>query len=163
MSWSSLQKRKDEYDDLISKKIPENTKEIGIARSYGDLRENFEFKAAKEMQTVLMRRKAELEQMLARARGSNFENADLSQVSIGTKVTLRETDSRKTLEYTILGAWDSAPERNVVSYLTAIGQALLGKKPGQTVELLTETSSRQVEILDIEAYKVTEVPTLQTT
>jgi len=163
VSWSSLQKRKDEYDDLISKKIPENTKEIGIARSYGDLRENFEFKAAKEMQTVLMRRKAELEQMLARARGSNFENADLSQVSIGTKVTLRETDSEKTLEYTILGAWDSAPERNVVSYLTAIGQALLGKKPGQTVELLTETSSRQVEILDIEAYKVTEVPTLQTT
>ena len=107
VSWSSLQKRKDEYDDLISKKIPENTREIGIARSYGDLRENFEFKAAKEMQTVLMRRKAELEQMLARARGSNFENADLSQVSIGTKVTLRETGSGKTLEYTILGAWDS--------------------------------------------------------
>ena len=154
VSWSSLQKRKDEYDELVSKKIPENTKEIGIARSYGDLRENFEFKAAKEMQTVLMRRKAELEQMLSRARGSNFENADLSQVSIGTKVSLRETDSGNTLEYKILGAWDSAPERNVVSYLTAIGQALLGKKPGQTIELLTETSSRQVEILEIEAYKM---------
>jgi transcription elongation GreA/GreB family factor len=163
VSWSSLQKRKDEYDDLISKKIPDNTKEIGIARSYGDLRENFEFKAAKEMQTVLMRRKAELEQMLARARGTNFEKPDLSQVSIGTKVTLREIESGKTLEYTILGAWDSAPEQHVVSYQTAIGQALLGKKPGQTVELLTETSTRQVEILDIEAYKVTEVATLQTT
>jgi transcription elongation GreA/GreB family factor len=157
VSWSSLQKRKDEYDELISKKIPENTKEIGIARSYGDLRENFEFKAAKEMQTVLMRRKAELEQMLARARGTNFENADLAQVSIGTKVTLRETDSGNTLEYTILGAWDSAPEQNIVSYLTAIGQALLGKKRGQAVELLTEASSREVQILEIEAYKVPEV------
>jgi transcription elongation GreA/GreB family factor len=115
------------------------------------------------MQTVLMRRKAELEQMLGRARGSNFEKPDLSQVSIGTKVTLREIESGKTLEYTILGAWDSAPEQNVVSYQTAIGQALLGKKPGQTVELLTEASSRQVEILEIEAYKVTEVATLQTT
>jgi transcription elongation GreA/GreB family factor len=161
VSWSSLQKRKDEYDELISKKIPDNTKEIGIARSYGDLRENFEFKAAKEMQTVLMRRKAELEQMLSRARGTNFENADLSQVSIGTKITLREIESGKTLEYTILGAWDSAPERHIVSYQTAIGQALLGKKPGQAVELPTETGTRQVEILDIEAYKVTEVATVQ--
>jgi transcription elongation GreA/GreB family factor len=163
VSWSSLQKRKDEYDDLIMKKIPENTKEIGVARSYGDLRENFEFKAAKEMQAVLMRRKAELEQMLERARGSNFENADLSQVSIGTKVTLRESDSGRTLEYTILGAWDSAPEQNIVSYQTAIGQALLGKKPGQTAELPSETRSRLVEVVEIEAYKASEVATLQTT
>ncbi|MEP6698943.1 MAG: hypothetical protein ABJB09_04360, partial [Verrucomicrobiota bacterium] len=56
VSWSSLQKRKNEYEDLVKKKIPENSKEIGVARSYGDLRENFEFKAAKEMQAVLMRR-----------------------------------------------------------------------------------------------------------
>jgi transcription elongation factor GreA len=157
VSWASLQKRKDEYDDLITRKIPENTKEIGVARSYGDLRENFEFKAAKEMQTVLMRRKAELEHMLARARGSNFENADTSQVSIGTKVTLRENSSGEMLEYKILGAWDSAPEQHVVSYQTAIGQALLGKKPGQTVELPTETGSRHVEIIEIELYNVTEV------
>src|ERR1700745_4534891 len=68
VSWSSLQKRKEEYDDLISKRIPENTKEIALARSYGDLRENFEYKAAKEMQTVLMRRKAELKHMLSPAR-----------------------------------------------------------------------------------------------
>ena len=59
VSWSSLQKRKAEYEELVNKKIPENSKEIGIARSYGDLRENFEFKAAKEMQAVLMRRKSE--------------------------------------------------------------------------------------------------------
>ena len=157
VSWTSLQKRKDEYDELITRKIPENTKEIGVARSYGDLRENFEFKAAKEMQTVLMRRKAELELMLARARGSNFENADTSLVSIGTKVTLRENSSGETLEYKILGAWDSAPEQHVVSYQTAIGQALLGKKPGQTVELPTETGSRQVEIIEIEPYNVAEV------
>ena len=157
VSWASLQKRKDEYDDLITRKIPENTKEIGVARSYGDLRENFEFKAAKEMQTVLMRRKAELEHMLARARGSNFENADISQVSIGTKVTLRENSSGETLEYKILGAWDSAPEQHVVSYQTAIGQALLGKKPGQTVQLPTETGSRQIEIIEIEPYNVAEV------
>jgi transcription elongation GreA/GreB family factor len=156
VSWSSLEKRKEEYDELVSKKIPENTREIGIARSYGDLRENFEFKAAKEMQTVLMRRKSELEQMLARARGSNFENADLTQVSIGTKVTLRDTGSGETFEYIILGAWDSEPEQRIVSYQTVIGQALLGKKTGQIVELPSETSSRQVEIIEIEAHKLAE-------
>jgi len=162
VSWSSLQKRKEEYDELVSKKIPENTKEIGIARSYGDLRENFEFKAAKEMQTVLMRRKAELEQMLERARGSNFETADTSQVSIGTKITVLDSASGETTEYKILGAWDSDPEEHIISYKTAIGQALLGKKIGDSAELPTESSSRQVEIVSIEAFAVPESQTVET-
>jgi transcription elongation factor GreA len=162
VSWSSLQKRKEEYDDLVSKKIPENTKEISIARSYGDLRENFEYKAAKEMQTVLMRRKAELEQMLERARGSNFENADTSQVSIGTKVTILDGGSGETTEYKILGAWDSAPEQGIISYQTAIGQALLGKKIGDSAELPTETSPRQIEIVSIEGFAMPGLRALQT-
>jgi transcription elongation factor GreA len=162
VSWSSLQKRKEEYDDLISKRIPENTKEIAVARSYGDLRENFEYKAAKEMQTVLMRRKAELEQMLERARGSNFENADTSQVSIGTKVTVIDCASCETVEYKILGAWDSAPEQRIISYKTAIGQALLGKRIGDSAELPAEAGSRQVEIVNIEAFAIPESRALQT-
>lgn len=153
VSWSSLQRRKEEYDELVTKKIPENSREISVARSYGDLRENFEFKAAKEMQTVLMRRKAELEQMLSRARGSSFEDTDISQVSIGTVVTLRDTALGEPFNYTILGAWDSVPEEHILSYQTAIGQALLGKKPGETVELPTETGVRHVEIISIEAYQ----------
>lgn len=162
VSWASLQKRKAEYDDLVSRKIPENTKEIGIARSYGDLRENFEYKAAKEMQTVLMRRKAELEHLLARARGSNFENVDDSQVSIGTVVTLRDRQSNELVVYSLLGAWDSDPENHIVSYQTAIGQALLGKKPGDIVELPTETGSREVEIVSVEAYRQQMDQSLQT-
>src|SRR5207249_5184872 len=93
VSWASLEKREEEYEDLVNKKIPENTKEISIARSYGDLRENFEFKAAKEMQRVLMRRKSEMEQQLSRARGTNFENPDAAQVSIGTVVTVRNLET----------------------------------------------------------------------
>jgi transcription elongation factor GreA len=153
VSWASLQKRKEEYDELIMKKIPENTKEIGIARSYGDLRENFEFKAAKEMQTVLMRRKAELEQMLERARGSSFENVDTQKVSVGTVVTVRDLETDSTLTYSILGAWDSEPERGILSYQTALGQALLGKHPGEVAELPTESGSRRVEIIEISAYR----------
>jgi transcription elongation GreA/GreB family factor len=156
VSWQSLEKRKAEYDDLIAKKIPENTREISVARSYGDLRENFEYKAAKETQTVLMRRKAELEQMLARARGSSFENPDTTLVSIGTKVGLRDTGTGDTIEYIILGAWDSEPDNHIISYQTAIGQALLGKKPGDIIELPSEIADRQVEITDIEPYKTAE-------
>ncbi len=135
VSWSSLDKRKAEFEELVNKKIPENSKEIGVARSYGDLRENFEFKAAKEMQAVLMRRKSELEQALHRARGTSFENPDTSQVSIGTVVTLRENGSSRTETYTILGAWDSDPATGVISYQTAIGQALMGQKVGEAVTL----------------------------
>ncbi len=151
VSWSSLDKRKNEFEELVNKKIPENSKEIGVARSYGDLRENFEFKAAKEMQAVLMRRKAELEVMLVRARGTNFENPDTSQVSIGTIVTLRDAASGKQEVYTILGAWDGNPDLGIISYQTAIGQALLGHKAGETVTLSGEHSAAgQYEILSIE-------------
>ena len=155
VSWSSLEKRKAEYEDLVNKKIPENTKEISVARSYGDLRENFEFKAAKEMQRVLMRRKAETERDLSRARGTNFENPDTNQVSIGTVVTVRNVETGASQTYTILGAWDGEPEKQILSYLTAFGQAVLGKKIGDQVELPTEHGTEKVEIISIEPYRTT--------
>jgi transcription elongation factor GreA len=158
VSWSSLEKRRAEHEELVKKKIPENSKEIALARSYGDLSENFEFKAAKQMQAVLMRRKAELEQMLHRARGTSFENPDTSRVSIGTIVTLRDKDSAKEETYTILGAWDGDPERHVISYQTAIGQALIGHKLGETVTLNTEQGTGRFEIVSIETAPPDETP-----
>jgi transcription elongation GreA/GreB family factor len=158
VSWSSLQKRKAELEELVNKKIPENSKEIGVARSYGDLRENFEFKAAKEMQAVLMRRKSELERALHLARGTAFENPDTSQVSIGTVVTLRETTSGREETYTILGAWDGDPERAIISYQTAIGQALLGRRRDEIVELNAEEDTGRYAIVAIAPAPVDEVP-----
>jgi len=158
VSWSSLEKRRAEHEELVKKKIPENSKEIALARSYGDLSENFEFKAAKQMQAVLMRRKTELEQMLHRARGTSFENPDTSRVSIGTIVTLRDKDSAKEETYTILGAWDGDPERHIISYQTAIGQALIGHKLGETVTLNTEHGTGQFEIISIETAPPDETP-----
>jgi transcription elongation factor GreA len=150
VSWSSLEKRKAEYEELVKTKIPENSKEIALARSYGDLSENFEFKAAKQMQSVLMRRKAELEQMLHNARGTSFENVDTSRVSIGTIVTLRNAETDKEETYTILGAWDGDPDRHVISYQTAIGQALLGHETGETISMNTEHDSVQFTITSIQ-------------
>ena len=97
-----------------------------------------------------MRRKSELEAMLHRARGTNFENSDTSQVSIGTVVTLRETASGKQEIYTLLGAWDSDPDRGVISYQTAIGQSLLGRRVGETVTLNAEQGAGEFEIVSIE-------------
>ena len=158
VSWSSLQRRKTELEELVNKKIPENSKEIGVARSYGDLRENFEFKAAKEMQAVLMRRKSELERDLHRARGTAFESPDLSQVSIGTVVTLRDTNSNEEETYSILGAWDGDPERSIISYQTAIAQSLLGHHLGEIVELTAEEDTGRYAIVAIEAAPLDEVP-----
>ena len=154
VSWSSLEKRKAEYEELVKKKIPDNIKEISVARSYGDLSENFEYKAAKQMQAVLARQRAELEQALQNARGTAFENPDTSRVSIGTIVTVRDKASKKQETYTILGAWDGDPERHVISYQTAIGQALLGKKPGEIVELNADRGTSEFEIVSISAAPV---------
>ena len=157
VSWSSLEKRRAEHEEIVKVKIPENTKEIAIARSYGDLSENFEFKAAKQMQSVLMRRKAELEQMLHDARGTSFENPDTSRVSIGTIVTLRENTTNTEETYTILGAWDSDPDRHIISYQTAIGQALLGHEVGETVSLKTEHRAAEFTIVSIQAAPIDEM------
>ncbi len=151
VSWPSLEKRKADYEHLIQKEIPQNLRDINMAREQGDLRENFGFKAAKEQQRVLQRRKAESERDLTAARGTDFENPDTTQVSIGTTVTL--SGDAGTEVYSILGAWDSAPELGIVSYKAAIGQSLLGRKPGESVELPSGAgTNRTVRIESITAF-----------
>jgi transcription elongation GreA/GreB family factor len=135
VSWESLERRKNEYHELVEKKIPANSKEIAVARSYGDLSENHEYKAAKEMQKLLMRRKAEMETQLVRARGTDFAAARTDVASIGTVVQATDLATNQPERFTILGAWDSDPEKGVVSYLSPVAQSLLGHKIGDEVEV----------------------------
>jgi transcription elongation GreA/GreB family factor len=156
VSWASLEKRKAEFDLLITKEIPQNLRDINIAKEQGDLRENAGFKAAKEHQRVLQRRRAEMERDLATARGTNFEAPNTSQVSIGTVVTITyEDDTQET--YSILGAWDSAPALGVVSYKAAVGQALLGIALGVTVDFPAEHGTRKAVITAITAFTDLEI------
>ncbi|HVM60594.1 MAG TPA: GreA/GreB family elongation factor [Verrucomicrobiae bacterium] len=150
VSWNSYNKRRAELDDIIQKKIPQNSKEIGLARSYGDLRENFEFKAAKDMQRLLMRRRAELEILLSRAQPTDFADAKTDIVSIGTTVTVTDPGTHQSQTYHILGAWDSDPARGIISYPAALAQTLLNKKLGDTVEAAGETTPQQLRIDKIE-------------
>jgi transcription elongation GreA/GreB family factor len=149
VSWGSLERRKNDYEELITKTIPQNTQEISIAREHGDLRENFEFKAAKDQQRVLMRRKAEMERELSLARGTDFANPDLTAVSLGTTVSLKDVATGKKTTYSILGAWDSDPDQGAISYQAGIAQALLGHKVGETVTVPGEGTDDTVEILEI--------------
>jgi transcription elongation GreA/GreB family factor len=153
VSWESLERRKEEYRELVEKKIPANSKEIALARSYGDLRENHEYKAAKEMQKLLMRRKAELENQLVRARGMDFANPRTDVVAIGTRVKATDLEANQPEQFIILGAWDSDPERGIVSYLSPIAQALLNRTVGEQVEFEVHGVRHHHRIEAIEPYQ----------
>jgi transcription elongation GreA/GreB family factor len=155
VSWESLERRRGEYQELVQKKIPANSKEIAIARSYGDLRENHEYKSAKEMQKILMRRKEELEAQMMRARGTDFSNPKTDAVNIGTVVGATDLATNQQEIFTILGAWDSDPDKGIISYLTPIGQALLNRKVGDEVEFELHGTKRRHRIESIEAAKIT--------
>jgi transcription elongation GreA/GreB family factor len=157
VSWESLERRRLEYQDLVQKKIPANSKEIAIARSYGDLRENHEYKAAKEMQKILMRQKEDLEAALLRARGQDFANVKTDVVGPGTIVLATDLTTNQPESFTILGAWDSDPDQGVISYLTPVAMALVNRKVGDEVEFELHGGKRRHRIEKIEAWK-TEAP-----
>jgi transcription elongation GreA/GreB family factor len=153
VSWESLERRKEEYRVLVEKKIPANSKEIAVARSYGDLRENHEYKSAKEMQKLLMTRKTELETQLVIARGTDFANPRTDVAGIGTIVRTTDLETNQTEQFTILGAWDSDPEKGVVSYLSPFAQAMLNHKVGDKVEVDVRSLRHHHRIDFIGAYK----------
>jgi transcription elongation GreA/GreB family factor len=153
VSWESLERRRNEYHELVEKTIPANSKEIAVARSYGDLRENHEYKAAKEMQKLLMRRKAELEMQTERARGTDFSNARTDVVSIGTIVRAVDLANNQSDQLTILGAWDSDPDKGVVRYLSPVAQSLLNRHVGEEVEYEIHGERHRHRIEAIESYR----------
>ena len=153
VSWESLERRRNEYTELVQKKIPANSKEIALARSYGDLSENHEFKAAKEMQKVLMRQKQELEVSLDRARGTDFANPRTDVVSVGTVVQCTDLNANKPEIFTVLGAWDFDADKGIISYLTPVGQALLNRKVGDEVEAEVGGAKHRHRIEKIETYQ----------
>jgi transcription elongation factor GreA len=152
VSRESFERKRTEYEAIVSKKIPENSKAIATAREHGDLKENSEYKMAKQDQQVLMAQKSQLEKELARARVSDFKEATTDQVSVGTIVEVREPKGGKTSRYTVLGAWDSNPDEGVISYKTPLGLALLGRKNGDHVKVKLGSGDETYEITAISRY-----------
>jgi len=152
VSRESYDKAVAEYDDLVTKQIPENSKAIGVAREHGDLKENSEYKMAKQDQSLLLARRNKLEMDLQRAKITDFSEIGTEMVGIGSIVNLLDETTNKEITYTILGAWDSDPEKEVISYKTPLGAALLGKSPGDEVELHIEGVDSLLKIISIQRF-----------
>ncbi|CAI8305362.1 MAG: Transcription elongation factor GreA [Opitutia bacterium UBA7350] len=152
VSQASFDAAKAEYEGLIMVKIPENKEAIATAREHGDLKENSEYKMARQDQDILLSRKNELEVDLSRARVTDFNEVTNDNIGIGSMVELKEGSSGQTQRYAILGAWDSDPENNILSYKTPLAQQLLGKKSSDTVTIEVGGNTQDWTVLKIERW-----------
>ena len=133
----SFELRRRELEEIINKKVPANSRAIAHARSYGDLRENAEFKAAKEEQAYLGARRAELEQDLHEVKSTDFGDVVVSgRVVPGCTVVL-SVEGGDDQQFHVLGLWDSIPERKTISYETPLGRRLVGMEVGDDIEMPT--------------------------
>lgn len=132
---SALIRKKQELEHLLSVEIPANKKEISRARDFGDLSENFEYKAAKEKQGQLLEKVRVLQSDLQQAQIIDRDTIDTSRVSVGTMVTLTHSKDRTELQYTVLGRWDTDLEKNIISNEAPVAQALLDKVCGDLVRI----------------------------
>jgi transcription elongation GreA/GreB family factor len=112
VSEESFAARKAEYDLLVTKKIPENKEAIATAREHGDLRENSEYKMARQEQETLLARKDQLEGELSHARTTNFMDSPTDIVGVGSVVTMHRVNGKgQKVTYAILGAWTATRRR----------------------------------------------------
>jgi transcription elongation GreA/GreB family factor len=130
----SLQKKREELDHLKRVDIPANSKALQEAREMGDLRENFEYKAARQRAEYLSARVGELASEISRVQVLDPQKIDVSVVHVGAKVVLSNGDVRR--EVTILGPWESAPEHGVYSNQSEVAKALIGHAPADIVSFM---------------------------
>ena len=143
VSLRSYAARKAELEDIINVRLPKNKHDLEITRAEGDLRENGGYQDAKATQRVLLRRSEELSRLLAQADPTDFSDVDCSVTGMGTQVTFTAPKNR-TVVYTILGAWDSVPEENIVAYSSKLGAKLLGHSVGDKLRLPLEMGGTPV-------------------
>ena len=143
VSLRSYAARKAELEDIINVRMPKNKHDLEITRAEGDLRENGGYQDARATQRVLLRRSEELSRMLAQADPTDFANVDCSTTGMGTQVTFAAPKGR-TVVYTILGAWDSVPEENIVAYSSKLGAKLIGHSVGDKLRLPLEMGGTPV-------------------
>ena len=129
--------------------VPQNSKEIATAREYGDLKENAEYKAAKERQDMLNSTVAKIKEELERATIVPPKEFDASKVSFGTKITLQNMDTNETEIYTVLGPWESDPDNGVISYLSPLGSELYGHTIGEQLDFIINERNYSYKIEDI--------------
>ena len=138
-SQRSYNERKAAYEKLVNVDMPENTKRIEFARSYGDLSENAEYQYAKDEQRALLQKQSLMQKDLDEVKPVLFENVAADEVRAGTVATVSAGGAEKT--YVVLGEWDNEPSLGIISSKTKIAMNLLGRKAGDPVELADENGN----------------------
>lgn len=127
------EKLKAELEHLKSVERPNLLKEVKHARSYGDLRENFEYHAARQAQSIMEGRIQELERMVTEA--SIVDSVDATTVAVGTRVKVRDLEYDESEVYALLDGQDGVEDLESISPSSPIGQALMGRTVGDVVEV----------------------------
>jgi transcription elongation factor GreA len=138
----SLQRKKEEYQKIVKELIPQTIIEIGVAREHGDLSENAEYDAAQEKLARLREREQRLGFELNNSRLIDFNEITGKTVTVGTQVTLEDTDTEEQSIFTLLGAWDGDEENNIISYKSPFAQNLIGKVVGTEGSFALENTSK---------------------
>ncbi len=149
-SWRSYRQRQKLLEKIVNEDIPKNSRDIGVARSYGDLRENFEYKTAKEQQGILMHRSAELELDLKTVHGTDFTTCASDVAGMGTTIVLQMENGQKNT-FSILGEWDQDTEMGIISCSSKLGKVLTGHHSGDELEIPGDKETEKCRIVAISA------------
>ena len=143
---------KGELERLRTAKRREIAERIAAAREFGEIAENAEYDDAKNEQMMLEHRISQLEDRLANAHVIDVKDVDTSVVSIGSVVRLRDLEAKETVEYFIVGSAEANPAERKLSNESPVGRAIMGRKKGETVEVVTPRGSKvKFKIMEIKA------------
>jgi transcription elongation factor GreA len=148
-------KLQEEIEYLSTTRRQEIAERIRIAREFGDIAENAEYDSAKNDQAHLEARIATLEERLANARVVTKKEITaaqkLGEVSVGTKVKLKDMSSNKTFEYHIVGSAEADPAELKLSNESPVGKAIMGHKKGDVVEVAAPRGALKFKIMEVKA------------
>jgi transcription elongation factor GreA len=139
-----------ELKDLKTVQRPKIAEEIATARDHGDLKENAEYHAAREKQSFAEGRISELEDRVARAEVIDISKLDGDTVKFGAKVKLLDDETEKEVTYQIVSEYEADINKNLISVVSPIARALIGKAIGDVIEVITPRGERGYEILAVE-------------
>ena len=144
-------KLQQEIEYLSNEKRREVAERIRVAREFGDIAENAEYDDAKNEQAHLEARIAILEERLKSARVVTKREIKSGEVSIGTKVRLKDMAANQTVEYHIVGSAEADPAEQKLSNESPVGKAIMGRKKGEIVEVAAPRGKMKFKIMDIKA------------
>ena len=150
LTYEGLKRYEDELQSLKVVKRKEVAQKIKEAREQGDLSENAEYDAAKDEQRDIELRIEELEKLLKNAEVVVEDEIDLDKINIGCKVKVYDVDEDEEMEFKIVGSTEANSLQNKISNESPVGQALMGKKAGDVVDVETQAGVIQYKVLEIQ-------------